>query len=682
MSILLVDSYDSFTYNLRELIERATGCAVFTVHNDSYQLPAEQDNLDRLISSVDAIVVGPGPGNPEQSHDVGIIPHLYSKYTEIPILGICLGFQSLCLVNGCKIRLLHEPVHGQVSKISLQGESSLFAGIESGFDSVRYHSIYVSEITDNIVPLAYSEDGCLMAAQHVTYPHFGVQYHPESICSNMGAEMLSNFGELVQKTGQKRVADKHLLNVQPLILQFSSSKEFDFQFEKVSRKETLSVCEIGDDFLLLNSASVPGKWTIIGFPEPNTSQLITHSQSSGLSVGVWKGASEAVNQDLWPYVSRFMAERKFQPRIDDPELKDCPFMGGFIGFISYEESAPQDVEPITSSPIPDTKLCFTERFVATNENHTFVVSIRPNDDLWIADTTAKLNTLNPSVSASNIPAKIEMPDKQQYVESFNKCQEYLHSGDSYELCLTTQCKIHIDNTISPWEVYKSLVSNNPSPYSCYLDFGDAKLLSSSPERFLSWDDEHCQMRPIKGTVKKDSTMTYEKACKLLKIPKELGENLMIVDLIRHDLYQMLNKVEVTKLMSVEEYHTVYQLVSVIEGDLHGSNYSGIDLLKHSLPPGSMTGAPKKRSVELLHELEHQKPRGLYSGVCGFWSVNNRADWSVVIRSLFNYEDDLCSTASSRCFRCGAGGAITVLSTCEGEWDELVLKLNSVLKVFK
>ncbi|KAG7712184.1 hypothetical protein KL930_000628 [Ogataea haglerorum] len=681
MSILLIDSYDSFTYNLRHLVENATGAHVLTIHNDSYDLPREKESLNKLVGSVDAIVIGPGPGNPDSAQDVGIIPYLFETFPKTPILGICLGFQCLCLAHGCTLGYLEHPVHGQISRITPIDKNSLFRDFDTDFDSVRYHSIYISTVTDDIIPLAYSEDQCLMAAKHAQNLHFGVQYHPESVCSEMGSKLVSNFWALVEKRETVPIRDSHLLQTEPLIKHFKTTLEYDYKYEKLPKVDILSACERFPDPLLLNSALSPGEWSIIGLPEPGRSLVVGNSREAGLTVGTWKGETKAHSDSLWSYICNHMSQRYYEPTIGDPELAKCPFVGGFIGFLSYEESIPLTVNKITSGPTPSTRLCFVERFIVSNDKHTFVVSIRPRDKEWIQQTKSQLQTCSEPRFLSSVKAKVEKPDKKSYEKSFYDCQKYLHAGDSYELCLTRQTKVHVPKTVAPWELYKCMVKNNPSPYSCYLDFGDARLLSTSPERFLSWNNQLSQMRPIKGTVKKHPQLTYARACELLKIPKEIGENLMIVDLIRHDLYQMLKEVEVTKLMSVEEYQTVYQLVSVIEGRLQDSIYTGIDLLRHSLPPGSMTGAPKKRSVEILCHLEDRIPRGLYSGVCGYWSVNNHADWSVIIRSLFNYEDDLCSTGTTRCFRCGAGGAITVLSTCEGEWDELNLKLDSVLGIF-
>jgi para-aminobenzoate synthetase len=183
---------------------------------------------------------------------------------------------------------------------------------------------------------------------------------------------------------------------------------------------------------------------------------------------------------------------------------------------------------------------------------------------------------------------------------------------------------------------------------------------------------------------------------------------MIVDLITHDLHGVVGEdVVVKKFCGVEEYETVWQLVSVIEGALPRATRGpevewglGWDLLGSSLPPGqspsvfflectltleyalgSMTGAPKKRSIEILQTLE-DSDRSIYSGTFGYWCVSGAGDWAVTIRSCFKYDDGSGTADSSEEeWRIGAGGAITALSTVEGEWDEMHIKLQSVFRMF-
>lgn len=202
------------------------------------------------------------------------------------------------------------------------------------------------------------------------------------------------------------------------------------------------------------------------------------------------------------------------------------------------------------------------------------------------------------------------------------------------------------------------------------------------------------MKPMKGTVRKsDAVSTLKQAEELLHVPKEEAENLMIVDLVRHDLHGICGpgKVNVADLMKVEEYQSVFTMITVVQGQLpmpatnDRQRYTGLDVLAASLPPGSMTGAPKKRSCEILQEIEQHKERSLYSGVVGYMCVSGRGDWSVTIRSMFRWDDERAEGAEGEdqeVWRIGAGGAVTILSTAEGEREEMLTKLAGPLGIFK
>jgi para-aminobenzoate synthetase len=421
---------------------------------------------------------------------------------------------------------------------------------------------------------------------------------------------------------------------------------------------------------------------------------------------------------------------------------------------------------------------YVERSVVIDHHNrcAYVQSIAGNDDndeeaLWISSTISLLQTITESsftpaptpparspvyeskrASSGGVPLKIEPPNQEQYIRKIISAQEYLKAGDSYEICLTALTRVTapspIESTASiveprAWRLFKALRALNPAPYGAYLRLAGTTLVGSSPERFLSWSrDGLCQLRPIKGTVKKSSAghldVTFVEAeAQLLGSPKEIAENLMIVDLIRHDLSRVVSAsaargsadssssahngdVNVTKLFVVEEYETVFQLVSVIEGRVDMERgYSGWDVLARSLPPGirfswlsesdqllkvlyitgSMTGAPKKRSVELLQSLESKSApgvsstdeenateRGVYSGVLGYWCVGGGGDFSVIIRSAFRYDDETISgsfdpNGGSETWYLGAGGAITALSDPQEEWEEMRTKLSSTLRAF-
>ncbi|KAH3687811.1 hypothetical protein WICPIJ_001186 [Wickerhamomyces pijperi] len=706
MAILLIDSYDSFTYNLRSLIETSTGEKVITIHNDSIPYTS----LLEFLPYFKAIIVGPGPGHPSIASDVGLIPYLFdgSLEVDIPILGICLGFQSLCLSQGCDVSRLDLIKHGQVYPVNHFSEHELFKGVPQGFESVRYHSLYVPELNDKLVKLAstveeHNHKEIIMGVGHVDKPWFGVQYHPESICSFFGGQLVKNFMSLANEYNGKlrhiKAYDDVLLKglckkteIPKLITNEVREAPQFFKFKEIDNgKKAIEICDLlnskESEFVLLNSASFPGDWSIIGLPSASTSVYISHSTDSPDTVTIKKNSvttQVSLNGgNIWSYISEFISD-KLSKNLDTEQ--GFPFIGGLLGMFSYEEGEfihVSNLPKLTSSEIPDTKLVYVEDCILIDHSteKTYITTLNPETDIEIISQLVQSEHTLINSRLSIPTTKIVKPTYEEYTAQFSKCQEYLSNGDSYELCLTSSTEIHIPNNVTSWEIYKTLTLKNPSPYSAFFKFKDCCLISSSPERFVKWDDKHCELRPIKGTVRKTPEMDFNKASAILNTAKEIGENLMIVDLIRHDLYSFLSRVEVQKLMQVEEYTTVYQLVSVIQGQFEKNGYQGIDILSKSLPPGSMTGAPKKRSVELLQQLENRR-RGLYSGVCGYWSVDNHSDWSVIIRSLYHYVDDVQNDDSVSVWRIGAGGAITVLSDLQGEWEELLTKLDSALQIFR
>ncbi len=489
-----------------------------------------------------------------------------------------------------------------------------------------------------------------------------------------------------------------------------------------------------------------GEYSIIGLVSPDSLRL-EYQIGTNVIRRIRCGQSEIV--DLRYYggsVFSYLKSLLSQYQVETSKSK-VPFWGGLMGFISYE--ACLETIGINDSPTctskdphrPDLSFVFVERSVVIDhaQLRLHVQSIKPNDQDWVDQTTIRLQSAISTPKSSKAPtplpinAQSSLPDAVSYKSKIRACQSTIRAGESYELCLTTQASIRPQIRLAGWPLYLRLRSLNPAPFSAYVRLGKLTLLSSSPERFLQWsrptkspnctndafDHEDktisCQFRPIKGTVQRqpDPTLpplTLAEATALLATPKERAENLMIVDLIRHDLHGVVGsgRVSVPKLMVVEEYATLFQLVSVIEGSLvvddeHESlskndpsddkstpnnpspptpPKTGLDILAASLPPGSMTGAPKLRSCQHLSSLE-RLPRGLYSGVLGYLDVGGGGDFSVVIRSTVRWDargDDI--SADSDEWTIGAGGAVTSLSTEDGEWEEMGAKLRSTLRLFE
>ncbi|NPC41487.1 anthranilate synthase component I family protein [Nocardioides sp. zg-1230] len=265
-----------------------------------------------------------------------------------------------------------------------------------------------------------------------------------------------------------------------------------------------------------------------------------------------------------------------------------------------------------------------------------------------------------------------------YERAFTRVQEHLHAGNSYEVNLTHRLSRTAD--LDPVTAYLRLRELNPAPYSGFLqhDVAGARawLLSSSPERYaLVTADRHLETKPIKGTTPRGATTEEDEHHRerLARDPKTRAENLMIVDLLRNDLSLVceVGSVEVPALMQVESYESVHQLVSTVRGRLR-DDVSTVVALRALFPAGSMTGAPKLRTMEIIGEVE-STPRGAYAGAFGWISGDGPADLGVVIRSLM--------TDGSGTWTLGTGGGITVKSDVAEEWAESEWKAERLLRVF-
>ncbi|KAI9460504.1 para-aminobenzoate synthase [Lactarius psammicola] len=740
--ILLIDSYDSFTFNLAALCRQAIPDShIHIIRNDQLTIRT----LISILPHFSAIVVGPGPGSPEVPKDIGVIPHLWKlpDHLTVPVFGVCLGLQSLAIEFGAQIKRLNVVKHGQISQIHHNG-TDLFKGVGE-VHAVRYHSLHVNlPVNGDLESLAWADDGTengqvVMSVKHRFRPFFAVQYHPESVrTSEGGLRVLQNFWRLAESwyAFQGRIphpwSDGVLSLVgppwpQPTLTKLPQCGGVASVSSSILNLPNLSVTDVCDllgapdestPFVVLESAAQPGRFSIIGCVDRDSLKLsyTVGENQVHLSRGEGHWLESLGRNDVWSWLSTFMQSRRA-----DGGPSNVPFWGGLVGYLGYELGLETLQVPVmhrkgySQKNNPDLSLVFVERSIVVDSHSgdVYIQSLKTDDDQWMEETARRLTQASftpsttalpcdPPVALFSQPPVIHLPYEQVYKARILEAKEYLFSGDSYELCLTARTRITIQPRRIPtslsWELYKRLRRSNPAPYSGYLRLHPSTLLSSSPERFLSFTrppHSRSQLRPIKGTVRKAPGITREVAERMLAgSNKEVAENLMIVDLIRHDLHSAVGEnVSVKQFCRVEEYETVWQMVSVIEGaappdsDVDSERMLGWDILRRSFPPGSMTGAPKKRSVEILQTLEDNN-RGIYSGVFGYWDVGGGGDWSVVIRSCFKYDDRSRDGAADdadpemETWTVGAGGAITALSDEDAEWDEMLTKLQSVLRTFE
>jgi para-aminobenzoate synthetase len=561
---LIIDNYDSFTYNLVHAVAAITGEMPVVVRNDE----KTWDEIRQL--DFDHVIVSPGPGRPDRAGVFGVSAEAILK-AGVPVLGVCLGHQGIaCAFGGTVVQA--EPMHGRVRPVTHDGDE-LFAGIPRSFDAVRYHSLIVEEpLPPELRSIAWSADGTVMALRHVSRPIWGVQFHPESILSEYGTELLRNF---LEKTDPFRR--------QPL----TEAPEALFRRYYAGRAGAFWLD--GWDGFSYMGTGVPGRVSL--------------------------------------------ERRKSEPNFP------FPFRGGYVGYFTYEGEG---------------VFVRVDNFLVINHDENWVCFV---GEPPVAREVP--NTKQTQSAPSNIRYRIPRPE---YLEKIRQCLEWIRAGESYELCLTNQLLLETD--LDPLEYYDNLRRTNPAPYAAYLDFGDTQIACSSPERFLKIDRSgQVESRPIKGTLPLDRD-----PAELQNDERYRAENLMIVDLVRHDLSRVceVGSVQVPRLMEVETYPTVHQLVSTITGKLR-TDATALDCVRAAFPGGSMTGAPKKRSMELLAQLE-KEPRGIYSGSLGYLGFDGTADLNIVIRTAV-FKDGQVSI--------GVGGAIIAQSEPNAEWDEIELKAQAL-----
>ncbi|MER7476831.1 aminodeoxychorismate synthase component I [Streptomyces sp. NPDC126510] len=776
MKTLLIDNYDSYTYNLFQLIAEVNGEEPVVVRND-----APVDGLPDL-RAFDNLVVSPGPGHPGEARDFGIGGRLLAT-SPVPVLGVCLGHQGIAIGESGLVGPAPEPRHGHLSTVRHDGRD-LFHGLPQHFTAVRYHSLAVREpLPKTLEATAWAEDGVLMGLRHRSRPLWGVQFHPESVLTEYGHRMLVNFRNLTaQRAGKLRTKNTAVpshegVRRRPGVPEYATgvwrAGAAPSDTERPRKPATAAVFQVAAvsraAVVPLGAAKLPGGASPahggvpaagLGTPVGVDGSAAAHAPSAGfprprrpgragyrLHTRRMSGAvdTEAVFERLFagsprsfwldsslvePGRSRFSflgddqgplaefvrydvaagqceIERADRPvrrvrasvfdylkrqlttrRVDATGLP-FDFTGGYVGYFGYEMKADCGSSSRHRSPAPDAAWLFADRVIAVDheEGFTYVVCLAEDTPQaareaadWLDGVLAGLSCVTterpplPAPPAPADPGAAEpwlVRDRTTYLADIEACRQALRAGTSYEVCLTNAARLPAPP--DALEFYRTLRRDNPAPYAAFLRFGELEVAGSSPERFLRIGrDGTAEARPIKGTAPRGDGPEEDARLRdaLAADAKTRAENLMIVDLLRNDLGQVCRTgtVRVSRLMATETYATVHQLVSTVEGRLRPGT-DAVDCVRACFPGGSMTGAPKLRTLEIIDSLETEA-RGVYSGALGYFGCGGGADLSIVIRTAVFADGQV---------HLGAGGAIVLGSDPEAEYEEMLLKTAAPMR---
>jgi len=683
VTTLLIDNYDSYTFNLYQLIASVAGEEPVVVRNDEIEWSA------LAAHPWDRIVVSPGPGRPERERDLGVGRAALAQQ-EIPVLGVCLGHQGLAHVRGGSVVRAAQIIHGRISRVFHRGDG-LFDAIPQGFRAVRYHSLIVEPaLPAELEAVAWADDGTLMAIRDRHRAAWGVQFHPESIGTEHGEQLVANF--IAMSPGRRRPASAPPA-LRSSVVPGGRAPSLSSGAVQVAHRVIDGIADAESAFATLFGNRAHAFWLDSSLVDPALSRFsfmgaaigglgaeIRYRVAGSLLTVTRGDRSRVHNETLFQFLGRELARL----RTDSPEL---PFdlNGGFVGYLGYELKADCGAADAHVAELPDAFVLLADRIVAIDHElgrtHLLALSDGSTAELaaaqaWLADTAAALDAL-PALDEPGMldhgQAALEFTlrrGREHYKANIETCKRLLESGESYEICLTNT--LALPALHDTFELYRVLRRVNPAPYSAYLRMQEGAILSSSPERFLrATRDRTVEAKPIKGTARRAAAPGADAAARdaLARSPKDRAEHLMIVDLLRNDLglVSQIGSVHVPKLMGVESYATVHQLVSTIRGRLR-DDVDIVDCIRATFPGGSMTGAPKLRTMEIIDALEGV-PRGVYSGALGYLALNGTADLSIVIRAL---------VATPAGATIGSGGAIVMLSDAEDEYDEMLLKAQPLL----
>jgi para-aminobenzoate synthetase len=625
---------------------------------------------------VSAIVLSPGPKAPK---DAGICLEVIRKFAgKLPIFGICLGHQAIGEAFGGKIIHAKELMHGKTGIIR-----SLKKGIFEKFDdfnATRYHSLAIERKTlpDCLEITCETDDGEIMGVRHKEFLIEGVQFHPESVMTQNGREILKTFFDRINCPKTQEIEF-----VKPKLEFFDLFREFYLNFGSEN------VC-------ILDSARGPDidrNNSVIGlFAKFDLTiykgKMKFESKYDELKNKFAQEFSDIYDKQSDEFVLGSLIFSDIFVRLKKifgTENKNLNFSNGLIGYFGYEYAHYLEKirrENIADLSMPDVHLCFYSNLLIQNtkDNSTRMISNYITNDVGIekckiVEFIEQKDCISFSKDYKIKTGGIENSmSENDFFDKVKIAKEYIFNGDIFQVQLGNRKKI--TTNAAAIDIYSKIRKNNPSPYMFFWERNGYCLIGNSPELQLKVENQYMEIRPIAGTSKgkgKNETERKKLLDDLISSPKERAEHIMLVDLARNDIgiHAETGSVKVEKLLSVEEYSNVFHIVSIVSGKIP-PDCNNMKLFEASFPAGTLTGAPKVRAMEIIQELENYE-RGVYGGAFGFFDFNGNILSSIAIRTAIKIGENVY-------FQSSAG--IVADSNPMDEWNETQFKTDAIKSVIE
>lgn len=692
-TVLIIDNYDSFTFNIRETLADI-GVDSFVIRNDEIT----EDEIIALSPS--HIIISPGPGTPDNPEDIGITNAAikYAIENGRALLGICLGHQALAKYFGGNIVQAKEIMHGKTSMLSRQNPGGLphpdiLDGVPDEFEAMRYHSL-IAELETFPATLsltAQTREGVIMALQHKEKPVYGVQFHPESFGTPEGKKILENFmrvnleafADLLAKGIPKHTEEDMELPLPDVLrsrIDDTDQRAFEFvEFPcELPPEQVYARFHAGSDhcylFESLDTGGGEGShhFSYMGLGPAfviSACNDTVYLNDQEIDVSETHGnAFDVLNAT----VERMRKREKGSGKVPVGQH----LSGGFIGYMAYESIQYQEPKalPVEGRTPKGQKTFaygyFEDGLVYDSEMGKYYYYTRGQDrsSMFREVISRSVDTTPPVISNEmDDVSQGEFVRRVQYLQ-----QEKIRTGETFQTVISRRKTFDIDGSMMP--LYDNLRRTCPSGNMHAIKMDDAESIGSFPEQILSIVSGKAVTYQVAGTRRRTGNEEIDVPTfqKLITDPKELAEHMMLIDLARNDLARSSVPGSVRlpedRLMHRLDAGGVMHIASEVTSTTNG--LSPLRALQCVAPMGTVSGAPKVRSVQIIHDVERQA-RGLYAGSIGFVDMRGNLGAVVGLRAIQRQGTTLIIQA-------GAGIVLDSIPT--EEYRETVKKMHTTSEV--